>query len=168
MRRVFLAELLFSLPGFFWPVIDVHAQLESSNQSSMSFLEMDSAKFDKLRVIMDVSFLLRHTSRATNKPPKRMYFQSVVPLYILVYFILIMFSSNLKLSTWCTQIHHNTSPLGAGGSSSSTSAKIWTYGWSSMFKATANIPWTVSSVSTVCWRKVAAGQLNYKCTGPAN
>ena len=39
---------------------------------------MYEANFDKLRVIMDVSFQPRHASRATNKPVKRMYLQYVV------------------------------------------------------------------------------------------
>jgi len=55
------------------------------------------ANFDKLWLIMDVSFQLRHASRATNKPPKCMY-PVYSALYILVCFILIMFS--LTLDQW--------------------------------------------------------------------
>jgi len=39
---------------------------------------MYEANFDKLQVIMVVSFQPKHVSRATNKPPKRMYLQYVV------------------------------------------------------------------------------------------
>jgi len=51
-------------------------------------------------------------------------------LYIVVCFILIIFSSTLNQWTQCTQIYQDTSPLGAGGSSRFASADIWIYAWS--------------------------------------
>jgi len=42
-------------------------------QSRMSFLDIYKANFDKLRLIMDISYLPGHASKATNKPPMRMY-----------------------------------------------------------------------------------------------
>ena len=51
-------------------------------------------------------------------------------LYIFVCFILIMFSLTLNQWTQCTLIYHDTSPLGAGGSSCSGLANIWIYSWS--------------------------------------
>jgi len=59
-------------------MIEVYAQLTSSIQSRISFLYMYEANFDKLQVIMAVSFQLSHASRATNKPPKRMYLPYIV------------------------------------------------------------------------------------------
>jgi hypothetical protein len=47
-------------------------------------------------------------------------------LYIVVCFIVIMFSSTLNLWTKCTQIYQDTSALGAGGWFRSVPAKIWT------------------------------------------
>jgi len=52
--QVFLAQMPLSQPGFSWLMIEDHSQLRSSILSSMSFLDLDEANFDKLRVIMDV------------------------------------------------------------------------------------------------------------------
>jgi len=54
-------------------MIEVQAQLKSAILSRMTFLDLYEANFDMLRLILDVSFLPRHASRVTNKPPKRMY-----------------------------------------------------------------------------------------------
>jgi hypothetical protein len=51
-----LAQLQLSLPWFFWPMIEVHTQLRSSIQSRLRFVDMYKANFDKLWVIIDVSF----------------------------------------------------------------------------------------------------------------
>jgi len=68
-----MAMLQLSLPGISWPLIEVLAQLKSTIQSRMMFLDLYEANFDKLRLIMDSSFWPRHASRATNMPLKRMY-----------------------------------------------------------------------------------------------
>jgi len=86
----------FRCGGFSWHMIEVHPQLRSSIQSRMSFLNIYEANVDKLRVIMDLSFQPRHATRATNQPPKHIYFQYVVRWYSLVCFIRIMFSSTLN------------------------------------------------------------------------
>jgi len=51
---VFLAQMPVLLPGFSWPMIKDHSQLQSSILSRMSFLDMYEANFDKLRVIIVV------------------------------------------------------------------------------------------------------------------
>ena len=68
-----MAKLQLSLPGISWPMIEVLAQLRSAMQSRMTFLDLYEANIDKLRLIMDVSFLPRHASRVTNTPLKHMY-----------------------------------------------------------------------------------------------
>jgi len=68
-----MAKLQLSPPGISWPLINVLAQLKSTIQSRMTFLDLYEANFDKLRLIMDASLGPRHASRATNPPPKRMY-----------------------------------------------------------------------------------------------
>jgi len=78
MAWVFLPQMELSLPGVYWPMIEDNAQLGSAILSRMSFLDTYEANFDKLRVIMEVSFQPRHTSRATNKPPKGMYLLFIV------------------------------------------------------------------------------------------
>jgi hypothetical protein len=77
-----------------------------------------------------LSFQPRQVSRATNMPPKHMYLHYVAHFVYLVCIILIMFSSTLNYWTRCTQIYQDTSPWGAGSSSHSAPAKIWTYTWS--------------------------------------
>jgi len=84
------------------------------------------AWFNKLRLILDLSFQPRHTAIVTNMPPKRMYpVYSVV--YIFVCFIVIMFS--LTFIQWAQFTHifidQDTSCLGAGGSSHSASTYLW-------------------------------------------
>ena len=54
MARVFLAQMLLSLPEFSWPMIEDYLQLRSSILSRLSFLDMYEANFDKLWVIIDV------------------------------------------------------------------------------------------------------------------
>jgi len=80
---------------------------------------------DKLQPTMNVSFWPRHTSRGT------IWLQSAwTPVhsthFILVCFILIMFSSTLNKSTLCTKIFisQNSLDLGEGGSSRLASATI--------------------------------------------
>ena len=50
-------------------------------QSRMSFLDIYKTNCDKLRLIMDISFEPRHTSRATNMPPMCMYPSLLCTLY---------------------------------------------------------------------------------------
>jgi len=147
--RVFLAQIPLSLPGFSWPMIEDHSQLRSSILSRMSWLDMYEANFDKLRVIMDVSFLPRHASQATNKPPKRMYSQYGVQF---VYFSLlhshhVFFDFELvdpvhtDLSRHFTFRCRRRIPL--------CTCEDMNLCFISMLKAAANMPWTLSAVSTV-------------------
>jgi len=68
-----MATLQLSLPGIAWPLIEVLAQLKSTIQSRMMFLDLYEANFEKLQLIMNVSFRPMHTSSATIMPLKRMY-----------------------------------------------------------------------------------------------
>ena len=68
-----MAQLQLSLLGISWAQIAVLAQLKSTIQSRIMFLELYGANCDKLRLIMDILFQPRYASRATNTPPKRMY-----------------------------------------------------------------------------------------------
>jgi hypothetical protein len=92
-----MAKLHLSLQGVSWPLIEVLAQVKSPIQSRMMFLDLYEANFDKLRLIMDVSFPPGTSSER--------------------HFILIMCS--LTLNQWMqrTQIFINqgTSRLDAGG-----------------------------------------------------
>jgi len=131
MARVFMVKLHLLLLGMSWPMIDVQAQLRSASQSRMMFLDFYEVKFGKLRLIMNVSFQVRHASTATLS------LQSACSplhsaLFISVCFILIMFSSALNQWTLCSQIviSQDTAHLGAGGSSRSPSANISIYAWS--------------------------------------
>jgi len=71
--QVLLAKLQHSLQGMSWPMIDVQDNWDLPIQSRMSCLDIYKVNFDKLRLIMDISSQPRHASRATNKPPMRMY-----------------------------------------------------------------------------------------------
>jgi len=48
MAQVFMAMLQLALPGISWPLIDVLAQLKSTIQSRMMFLDLYEVNFDKL------------------------------------------------------------------------------------------------------------------------
>ena len=54
-------------------MINVHQQLRSPIQSGMTFLDCYGAIFDKPRLMIGVCFQPRHSSKATNEPPKCMY-----------------------------------------------------------------------------------------------
>ena len=71
MAQVFITTLQHSLPGISWPMIEVLAQLRSPIQCRMRFLDLYEANFDKLRLIMDVSFWPTPTVRATHMPLRR-------------------------------------------------------------------------------------------------
>jgi len=73
--RVLLTQMLIVLPGFSWPMIEDDSQLRSSILSRMSFLHMYEANLTSCESLWMLSFQRRHASRATNKPPKRMYLQ---------------------------------------------------------------------------------------------
>jgi len=82
------------------------------------------------------SLWIDHSSPGTPRERQICHWSACVPvcsaLYILVCFILIMFSFTLNQWTQCTQIviYQDTSHSGAGGSSRSASADISTYAWS--------------------------------------
>jgi len=129
MARVFMAKLHLSLLGMFWPIIwpmiEVQAQLRSANQSRMMFLDFHEVNFGKLRLIMNVSFQVRHTSTAI------ICLRSVCsPLHsalcFSVCFILNMFSSVLNQWTLCTQvvISQDNAHSSAGGLAHLPSANI--------------------------------------------
>jgi hypothetical protein len=65
MAHVLIAKLYLALPDLSWPLIEVLAQLKSPIQSRMMFLDLYEANFDKLQLIMDVSFWPRRASRET-------------------------------------------------------------------------------------------------------
>jgi len=65
MALVFMEKLHLSLLGMCWPMIKVQAQLRSAIQSRMTFLDFYEVNFGKLRLIMNVSFQVRHASTAT-------------------------------------------------------------------------------------------------------
>jgi hypothetical protein len=132
MARVFMVKLHLSLLGMswpmIWPMIEVQAQPRSAIQSRMTFLDFNEVNFGKLQLIVNVSFQVRHASTATIRLRS-----ACSPLhsalYILVCFILIMFSSALNQWTLRIQIviSQDTAHLGAGGSSRSPSANISIY-----------------------------------------
>jgi len=103
MAWVFMAKLHLSLLGMSWPLIEVQVQLRSAIQSRMMFLDFYEVNFGKLQLIINVSFQVRHTSTATISLRS-----ACSPLhsvhFILLCFILIMFSSALNQWTLCTQI----------------------------------------------------------------
>jgi len=76
-----MAKPQLSLLSISWPLIEVLAQLKSTIQSRMMFLDLYEANFDKLQLIMDASFRPRHASRVTNTPPKRMYSNLLCTVY---------------------------------------------------------------------------------------
>jgi len=91
----------------------------------MTFLDFYEANFGKLQLMMNVSFQIRHASTATIS------LQSACTprhsaLFILVCFILTMFSSALNQWMLCTQIviSQNGAHLDAGGPSRMPSANI--------------------------------------------
>jgi hypothetical protein len=92
---------------------------------------LNEVNFGKLRLIGNVSFQVRHASTATIS-----LWRACSPLhraqFILVCFILSMFSLALNQCTLCTQIviSQDTAHLGADGSSCSPSANISIYAWS--------------------------------------
>jgi len=90
-------------------------------------------------------------------------------LYILVCFILIIFSLTLKLRTQCAQIviYPEMSHWGAWGSSRTTAVNEWNYAWS-VCKVHCQNTLTTSSVSIILCRMVAMAKLNHKCTELAN
>jgi len=53
---VFMAELLFSLPGIPWPLREAQTLLLSNILSCIMFLELYKASFTKLGSILDESF----------------------------------------------------------------------------------------------------------------
>jgi hypothetical protein len=129
---VFMVKLHLSLMGMswpmIWPMIEVQAQPRSAIQSRMTFLDFNEVNFGKLQLIVNVSIQVRHASTAIIRLRS-----ACSPLhsalYILVCFLLIMFSSALNQWTLCTQIviSQDTAHLGAGGTSSSPSANILIY-----------------------------------------
>jgi hypothetical protein len=64
-----MAKLHLWLLGMSWPMIlpmiEVQAQLRSAIQSRMTFEEFNENNFGKLRLIVNVSFQVRHASTAT-------------------------------------------------------------------------------------------------------
>jgi hypothetical protein len=120
MARVFMVKLHLLLLGMswpmIWPMIEVQTQLRSAIQSRMTFLDFDEVNFGKLRLFVNVSFQVRHASTTTISLRS-----ACSPLhsavFILLCFILIMFSSALNHWTLCTQIviSQDTAHLGAGG-----------------------------------------------------
>jgi len=58
----FLAKLQLSLLVMSQPLIEVQEQLKFAIRSRMTLLDFHEANFGKLRLIMNVSFQLRHTS----------------------------------------------------------------------------------------------------------
>ena len=131
MAWVFMAKLHLSLLGMSWPLIEVQVQLRSAIQSRMMFLDFYEVNFGKLQLIINVSFQVRHTSTATISLRS-----ACSPLhsvhFILLCFILIMFSSALNQWTLCTQIviSPDTAHWGAGSSSHLPSASISICAWS--------------------------------------
>jgi membrane-anchored protein YejM (alkaline phosphatase superfamily) len=127
-----MAKLHLSLLGttwpMIWPMIEDQPQLRSAIQSRMTFLDFNEVNFGMLRLIVNVSFQVRHASTATIRL-RSACSQLYSAHYILVCFILIMFSSALK--QWTLQTHivisQGTVHLGAGGSSCSPSANISIY-----------------------------------------
>jgi len=116
--RVFMAKLQLSLVGLSWPIIEVLAQLRSAIQSRMMCLDLSEADFDKLWLVMEVSFQTWHTSTATISLQS-----TCTPVHstqdILVCFILITFGSawnQWTLCTWIT-IDRDISYLSTGSSS---------------------------------------------------
>jgi len=112
-------------------MIQVQAQLRSATQSRITFLDFSEAKIDKLRLIIDVSVQQRHAATATISL-RSICIPVHTALFILVCFILIMFS--LGLNDWMLRlqivISWDTSHLGAGGSADSASANVSIYAWS--------------------------------------
>ena len=116
-----------------------------------------------------LSFQPRHASRATNKPPMRMYLQYVVHF---VYYRL-LHSHHCFLRLWISgpsahKIYQDNFTFRCRRLIPLHACWDMNLCLNSLLKAAANMPWTVSSVSTVHSRKVATAQLNHKCTSPAN
>jgi hypothetical protein len=154
-------------PGIFWQLIQDHAQLWSWILSSMSFIDIYEAKFDKLRVIMDVSFQPSHSSSATNTPPKFLYWQYMLHFeyfglhhshHIFLDFELVdtMHTNQSKHFTFRCRL------LIRLCASYSTNLCLI-----SILMPAANMPWTLSPVATVRWRKVTTQHIN-KCTSLAS
>ena len=135
MAGVFMLKLHLLLPGMSWPIllplIEVQAHLRSAIQSWMTFLDFNEVHFGQRRLIGNGSFQVRQAWTGTIRLRS-----ACSPLhsalYIIVCFILIMFSSALNQWTLCTQIaiSEDIADLGAGGSSRSPSADISIYAWS--------------------------------------
>jgi hypothetical protein len=91
--RVLIAKLHLSLLGMswpmIWPMIKVQAQWRTAIQSRMTFLDFDDVNFSKLRLIVHVSFQVRHASTVTISAYSTLY----CALCIWVCFIRIMLSS---------------------------------------------------------------------------
>jgi len=114
--QVFMAKLHLWLIVMSWPMIEVQAQLRSAIKSRMTFLDFYEVNIGKRLLIMKVSFQVRHAATITIS--LRTACSSLHSVhFILVYFILIIFSSALNQWTLCTQvvISEDTSHLGAGG-----------------------------------------------------
>jgi hypothetical protein len=111
-----------SLLGMFWamirPMVEVQAQRTSAITFRMTFLDINEVNSGKLRLIVNVSFQVNHTSTATISLRS-----PCSPLHSshchLVFFIFIMFSSALNQWMLCTPIviSQDTANFSAGGSS---------------------------------------------------
>ena len=129
--QVFMAKLHLWLIVMSWPMIEVQAQLRSAIKSRMTFLDFYEVNIGKRLLIMKVSFQVRHAATITIS--LRTACSSLHSVhFILVYFILIIFSSALNQWTLCTQvvISEDTSHLGAGGWFRSHCANISIDAWS--------------------------------------
>jgi len=102
MPWVFIAKLRLSLLGMSWHIIQVQTQLGSAIQSRLTFWDFYEANFGKLRLIMNISFQVRHTSTATISIRS-----TYTPLhsahFIFVCFVLILFPP--ALTRWMLSRH---------------------------------------------------------------
>ena len=163
--QVLMAKLQPSLPGISWPMIEVLAQLRYAIQSRMRTLYFDKANSGKLWLIMDISFQPRHTSKATNTPPKLMFPRQQRNLYFSfrhshhVFFdceSVDAVHSECHLSRHFTFRCRRLIPLGL-----CYYIKLCLIG---ILKAAARMPWMVSSVSSCLLEEGCPEQLNHKCT----
>ena len=94
--QVFIATLKLLLLGISWAMINAQAQQRSATQSRMRFSDLYEATFDKLWLILDISF--QPTPQEWQISHQCLCTPVCSALYILVCFTLIMFS--LTLNQW--------------------------------------------------------------------
>jgi hypothetical protein len=137
-------------------MIDVQVQLKSAFLSRIRSFDMYNANFGTAWLIQNVPFQYRHASGATNIHLKHSYPSPLCTLYFL-------FVSFLSCCLWLW-FNRSCAPR----LSSTKTLHIWMYAaepnrpllitqsmLDGYMKATAKMDWTVSSMSTVDWTKVA-------------